>query len=86
VFQGVIDRRESFLDGVLAGMFTSPGDGDLDFHAVMKALAEIGYSGWVIVEAEQDPARANPREYAQVGLHTLRQAADAASLVTQGSR
>jgi inosose dehydratase len=86
VFQGVIDRRESFLDGVLAGMFTSPGDGDLDFPAVMKALAEIAYSGWVIVEAEQDPARANPREYAQVGLHTLRQAADAASLVTQGSR
>ena len=60
---------KSFLDGVLAGMFTVPGDGDLDFAQVMRALTEIGYSGWIIVEAEQDPAhrqsahvrRAGPR-------------------------
>jgi len=73
-------RREgmSFLDGVLAGMFTVPGDGDLDYGAVMRALADNGYSGWIIIEAEQDPAQADPRAYADLGLKTLKRwAADA---------
>ncbi len=51
----------SFLDGVLGGMFTAPGDGDLDFAPVMRALADIGYRGWIVEEAEQDPARADPQ-------------------------
>jgi inosose dehydratase len=70
----------SFLDGVLDGMFTVPGDGQVDFGAVMRALAAIGYSGWIILEAEQDPARADPRAYAEMGLAHLRRAAAAAGL------
>lgn len=71
----------SFLDGVIDGMFTVPGDGDLAFGPVMKALAEIGYSGWIVVEAEQDPAKADPREYAGIGIAELRRHASAAGLV-----
>jgi inosose dehydratase len=61
-------------------MFTTPGDGHIDYSEVMRALAEIGYAGWIIVEAEQDPALADPREYGELGLTTLRQAASAAGL------
>jgi len=71
----------SFLDGVLAGMFTVPGDGSIDFGAVMKALKRIDYSGWIIVEAEQDPAIANPRAYGAMGLATLKREAAAAGLI-----
>lgn len=72
VFERISTSGSSFLDGVLQGMFTVPGDGDLDFSPVFEALSTIGYSGWVIVEAEQDPAIANPRTYAQLGLGVLR--------------
>ncbi|MDE2447358.1 MAG: myo-inosose-2 dehydratase [Gammaproteobacteria bacterium] len=71
VFDEIRKRNGSFLDGVLAGMFTAPGDGDLDFRGVARALIDIGYSGWVVVEAEQDPARADPRTYSRVGLETV---------------
>jgi inosose dehydratase len=57
----------SFLDAVLAGVFTVPGDGCIDFHAVAAALAETGYAGWMVVEAEQDPAKANPLHYSRMG-------------------
>lgn len=80
VFGKVSAEGRSFLDGVLDGMFTVPGDGDLDFAAVMSALAKIGYSGWIIIEAEQDPAVADPRHYAEIGLRTLREEAAAAGL------
>jgi inosose dehydratase len=72
VFDGVRKRNGSFLDGVLSGMFTAPGDGDLDFRGVAQALIDVGYNGWVVVEAEQDPARANPRTYSRIGLDTVR--------------
>lgn len=62
----------SFLDGVVAGMFTTPGDGDHDHAAVAAALRDIDYSGWIVIEAEQDPAVADPRLYAASGLATLR--------------
>jgi len=81
VFERVVKGGGSFLDGVLAGMFTVPGDGWLDYGAVMAALAEIDYAGWIIVEAEQDPAKADPRRYGQLGLDTLRREADAADLI-----
>jgi inosose dehydratase len=80
VFRGIRSRRESFLRGVLAGMFTVPGDGDLDFSKVMQALAIIDYQGWIIVEAEQDPAVADPRRYGELGLNSLRREAAAAGL------
>ena len=54
----------SFLQGVRAGTFTIPGDGAIDFDPVFKALEESGYEGYMVVEAEQDPAKANPLEYA----------------------
>ena len=63
-----LDRnKESFLDAVLKGAFTVPGDGSIDFKKIIKALAENEYQGWFIVEAEQDPAKANPFEYAKIG-------------------
>ncbi|HEY1753036.1 MAG TPA: myo-inosose-2 dehydratase [Caulobacteraceae bacterium] len=80
VFQRVRAEGLSFLDGVLAGMFTAPGDGALDFAPLMQALAEVGYRGWVVVEAEQDPRLADPREYSRIGLATLKAAAGAAGL------
>ena len=55
----------SFLDSVIAGVYTVPGDGMVDFHAVFQALH--GYSGWVVVEAEQDPEKAHPLTYAKMG-------------------
>lgn len=60
----------SFLDAVLAGVFTVPGDGAVDFKGVLAALPE-DYSGWVVVEAEQDPARAEPLAYARMGYEHL---------------
>ncbi len=54
----------SFLDSVEAGVFTVPGDGVIDFRPIFQALADSGYEGWLMVEAEQDAARANPLEYA----------------------
>jgi inosose dehydratase len=80
VYQRLRSEDGSFLSGVLKGMFTVPGDGDLDFAAVMQALAQVRYGGWIIVEAEQDPALANPRIYAALGLETLRRRAAAANL------
>jgi inosose dehydratase len=86
VFAGVQARDASFLEGVLAGMFTVPGDGGLDYAAVMRALADISYSGWIVVEAEQDPAIANPRIYGELGLRTLEHEAAAAGLKKAASR
>ena len=80
VFETFLNSGSSFLDGVLQGMFTVPGDGDLDFLPLFDALSRINYSGWVIVEAEQDPAIANPRAFAKIGLGTLREKARLARL------
>ena len=55
----------SFLQGVRQGLFTVPGDGCIDFAPIFAELERLGYSGWLLVEAEQDPARANPLEYAR---------------------
>jgi inosose dehydratase len=64
----------SFLKGVVEGVFTVPGDGAIDFRAFAQVLAEIGYSGWVVVEAEQDPNKANPLEMARIGHQALTEA------------
>lgn len=60
----VKSQKLSFLDGVKKGTFTVPGDGVIDFKPVFKILDDFGYKGWMVVEAEQDPALANPFEYA----------------------
>ena len=63
-----LDRsKESFLDAVLKGAFTVPGDGNINFKEVIEVLAQNNFEGWFIVEAEQDPAKANPLEYAKIG-------------------
>lgn len=63
--------RDSFLDAVLKGVYTVPGDGMIDFTAVTRALAGVGYEGWFVVEAEQDPAKFPPLEYARIGRSAL---------------
>ena len=64
VIEDAKNKGYSFLDAVRAGSFTVPGDGDFDFTPVFDILDDAGYEGWVVVEAEQDPAKANPFEYA----------------------
>lgn len=65
VLQKVRKEHMSFLDAVRAGAFTIPGDGMIDFPSIFAVLEEYNYRGWMVVEAEQDPAEANPFEYAK---------------------
>ncbi|NVL47975.1 TIM barrel protein, partial [Pseudomonas syringae pv. actinidiae] len=60
-------------DCIINGTFTVPGDGDIDFSALLKVLLQADYSGWLVVEAEQDPAVAPSYVYAKKGYDTLRQ-------------
>ncbi|MBA4601621.1 myo-inosose-2 dehydratase [Thermoactinomyces mirandus] len=60
----VKEEKMSFLNGVREGVFTVPGDGSIDFTGIFEILANSDYKGWLLVEAEQDPAKANPFEYA----------------------
>ncbi|GFH91971.1 inosose dehydratase [Lachnospiraceae bacterium] len=64
VVEKVKAENLSFLDGVRLGTFTVPGDGCIDFDPIFKVLEVSGYEGYMLVEAEQDPAKANPLEYA----------------------
>lgn len=65
VMADVKARGLSFLDAVLEGVFTVPGDGCVDYPAVLAQLPD--YEGWLVVEAEQDPAKAHPLTYARMG-------------------
>ncbi len=69
--QGKIDEVKrnnmSFLDSVKAGVFTVPGDGQIDFKPILDELSHNNYQGWMIVEAEQDPKQAHPLTYAKMG-------------------
>ena len=67
VVDGLDRTRQSFLDAVSLGAFTVPGDGSLDFGAIVQRLADHGYEGWFVVEAEQDPKANPPLKMAQVG-------------------
>jgi inosose dehydratase len=66
----------SFLTGVLNGTFTVPGDGMIDYQAVLSTLHGAGYEGWLVVEAEQDPAVAPSYRYANMGYQCLRAIVD----------
>jgi inosose dehydratase len=61
----------SFMGAVLEGIFTVPGDGSIDYRSILRVLADAGYSGWFVVEAEQDPAKAHPLTYATMGYRNL---------------
>lgn len=78
--------RQSFLDAVALGAFTVPGDGSLDFAAIVQKFADHGYEGWFVVEAEQDPKKSPPLKMAQVGHAELMRVMTAAgyTVETQG--
>ena len=71
VLERNLNRDASFLEAVLQGVFTVPGDGCIDYAAVFAPLRQAGYSGWLVVEAEQDPAVADPLTYATLGYRHL---------------
>ena len=62
----------SFLDAVVGDVFAVPGDGSIDFEPVLRELAKHQYSGWLVVEADQDPAKAHPLSHARIGHDCLR--------------
>jgi inosose dehydratase len=62
----------SFLDAVLGDVFAVPGDGSIDFAPLLEGLAKAGYPGWLVVEADQDPAKAHPLTHARIGHDCLR--------------
>lgn len=66
-------RKEnlSFMDAVLDGIFTVPGDGSIDYASILSRLHDAGYEGWLVVEAEQDPRKAHPLTYARMGYENL---------------
>lgn len=76
VMAQVKQQQWSFLTGVKQGVFTVPGDGDIDFAPLFHLLAQHDYQGWLVVEAEQDPALANPFEYALKARRYIKQQTD----------
>lgn len=78
----VLDRAlstdMSFMDAVLEGVFTVPGDGCIAFMPLLRLLRDAGYTGWLVVEAEQDPRKAHPLTYARMGYRNLRAMAEEA--------
>ncbi len=81
--EAALKADRSFLDAVIDGVFTVPGDGSLDFPPILEVLHAHGYSGWRGVEAEQDPAKAHPLTYATMGYRSLsRMAAEAGFAVS----
>jgi inosose dehydratase len=74
------DEDWSFLTAVVEGVFTVPGDGSIDYAAVLGALKDGGYEGWLVVEADQDPAQAHPLTYARMGHKALAEAVKASGI------
>jgi len=69
----------SFLESVINGAFTVPGDGAVDFAALIGLLRANAYSGWLVVEAEQDPVVAPSYAYADKGYRHLRARVEASA-------
>ena len=65
----------SFIDTFFTGAFTVPGDGCIDYKIFLKLLKDLNYKGWLVVEAEQDPKKANPLEYGKIGFNHLKKIA-----------
>ena len=78
VLEKARQEDQSFMAAVMEGIFTVPGDGSVDFPAILGVLSEAGYSGWLVVEAEQDPRKAHPLTYATMGFKNLSRMARAA--------
>lgn len=75
IMDEALQKNMSFKEAILAGVFTVPGDpeGSIDFAPILQALADRAYQGWLVVEAEQDPAKATPLKYAKLGRDYLRE-------------
>ncbi|SMP38526.1 myo-inosose-2 dehydratase [Anoxynatronum buryatiense] len=74
VYETVKEQDMSFLQGVKNGMFTVPGDGDMvNWDGIFDLIKNSSYEGWIVVEAEQDPAKADPLEYAMMARRFLRE-------------
>jgi len=86
VLTDVLNRNLSFLDAVLNGVFTVPGDGCVDFQTIFKGLAQSAYQGWLVVEAEQDPIVAPSFKYAQLGCTNLKNLCNASGLVFSNTK
>ncbi len=71
VLSGALNKDLSFLDAVLDGVFSVPGDGCIDFESLFKQIFKTNYHGWLVVEAEQDPDIANPLIYAKIGYNNV---------------
>lgn len=74
----------SFMGAVMEGIFTVPGDGIIDYPTILKILHDAGYSGWLVVEAEQDPKKAHPLTYATMGFQNLSRMAREAGFTVTG--
>ncbi len=74
----------SFMGAVMEGIFTVPGDGIIDYPTILKILHDAGYSGWLVVEAEQDPKKAHPLTYATMGFRNLSRMAREAGFTVTG--
>ncbi len=86
VMARVREAELSFMDAVRAGVFTVPGDpeGGVAFAPLMALLKAAGYTGWIVIEAEQDPEQRNPLQYQTLGLKALKADAAAAGLIPGG--
>lgn len=75
VMEEALRRNLSFKESILEGVFTVPGDpeGSIDFPPILEALAEANFEGWLVVEAEQDPAKGTPLHYAKMACAYLRE-------------
>ena len=86
---GVLEKARhedmSFMGAVLEGLFTVPGDGSIDFVEIVRVLHEASYDGWLVVEAEQDPKKADPLTYAKLGYGNLLRLARDAGFEVAGS-
>ena len=76
-----LSQDSSFRQAFLDGAFTVPGDGCIDYKPLLNFLKKINYEGWLVVEAEQDPAKANPLEYAKIGHSYLTNACEDTGLI-----
>lgn len=86
VLKDAKNRDLSFLDSVLNGAFTVPGDGDIDFLSLFIAIRETDYNGWLVVEAEQDPAIADPLAFALLGFNNIQRFAQEAGINLTSSK
>ena len=67
VLNNSLEKNLSFRNSFLNGVFTVPGDGCINYNPILKYLIANSYNNWLIIEAEQDPKKANPLEYAKIG-------------------